>query len=168
MGKSGVHFPFLVGLSTILRLSSVQFSSVTQSCPTLRPHEPQHTRPPCPSPTPRVHPNPCPLSQWCHPTISSSVIPFSSCPLCITERIVAAQELWSERSYCFFSLKGMWGFYSHWLVPYHIFPGALEQNNFPWKIQWLESVYLVHSNQTSLKGNSQFVKQLKQKWPYKW
>ena len=46
----------------------------------LQPHEPQHARPPCPSPTPRVHPNPCPLSQWCHPTISSSVIPFSSCP----------------------------------------------------------------------------------------
>ena len=46
----------------------------------LWPHEPQHTRPPCPSPTPRVHPNPCPVSQWCHPTISSSVVPFSSCP----------------------------------------------------------------------------------------
>ena len=46
----------------------------------LRPHELQHARPPCPSPTPRVHPNPCPSSQWCHPTISSSVVPFSSCP----------------------------------------------------------------------------------------
>ena len=46
----------------------------------LRPHEPQHARPPCPSPTPRVYPNSCPLSQWCHPTISSSVVPFSSCP----------------------------------------------------------------------------------------
>ena len=46
----------------------------------LRPHEPQHTRPPCPSPTPRVYPNSCLLSQWCHPIISSSVIPFSSCP----------------------------------------------------------------------------------------
>ena len=44
-----------------------------------RPYELQHTRPPCPSPTPGVHPNSCPLSQWCHPTISSSVIPFSSC-----------------------------------------------------------------------------------------
>ena len=43
-------------------------------------HESQHTRPPCPSPTPGVHPNPCPSSQWCHPTISSSVIPFSFCP----------------------------------------------------------------------------------------
>ena len=46
----------------------------------LWPHEPQHARPPCPSPTPGVHPNPCPLCQWCHPTISSSVVPFSSCP----------------------------------------------------------------------------------------
>ena len=43
----------------------------------LRPHELQRTRPPCPSPTPRVHPNPCPSSQWCHRTISSSVVPFS-------------------------------------------------------------------------------------------
>ena len=46
----------------------------------LQPHELQHTRPPCPSPTPRVYSNSCPLSHWCHPTISSSVIPFSSCP----------------------------------------------------------------------------------------
>ena len=46
----------------------------------LRPHEPQHTRPPWPSPTPRVHPNSCPSSGWCHPTISSSVIPFPFCP----------------------------------------------------------------------------------------
>ena len=46
----------------------------------LRPHEPQHARPLYSSPTPRVHPNPCPLSRRCHPTISSSVIPFSSCP----------------------------------------------------------------------------------------
>ena len=58
---------------------SVQFSSVAQSCLTLRPYEPQHTRPPCPSPTPRVHPNPCRLIWWCHPTVSSSVVPFSSC-----------------------------------------------------------------------------------------
>ena len=46
----------------------------------LRPHESQHTRPPCPSPTPRVHSDSRALSQWCHPAISSSVIPFSSCP----------------------------------------------------------------------------------------
>ena len=58
----------------------LQFSSVTQSCLTLQPHELQHSRPPCPSPTPGVHPNSCPLSRWCHPIISSSVVPFSSCP----------------------------------------------------------------------------------------
>ena len=46
----------------------------------LGPHELQHARPPCPSPTPGVHPNSCPSSQWCHPAISSSVMPFSSCP----------------------------------------------------------------------------------------
>ena len=58
---------------------SVQFSCSVVS-DFLRPHEPQHARPPCPSPTPGAHPNPCPLNWWCHPTISSSVIPFSSCP----------------------------------------------------------------------------------------
>ena len=57
----------------------VQFSRSVVS-DSLRPHESQHARPPCPSPTPGVHPNPCPLSWWCHPTISSSVVPFSSCP----------------------------------------------------------------------------------------
>ena len=46
----------------------------------LRPHEPQHIRSPCPSPTARVYPNPCSLSRWCHPIISSSLVPFSSCP----------------------------------------------------------------------------------------
>ena len=55
---------------------SPQFSSVTQLCPTLWPHESQHARPPCPSPTPGVYSNSCPSSWWCHPVISSSVIPF--------------------------------------------------------------------------------------------
>ena len=59
--------------------SSVQFSrSVVSNF--LWPHELQHARPPCLPPTPRVHPNPCPLSRWCHPSISSSVAPFSFCP----------------------------------------------------------------------------------------
>ena len=60
-------------------LSSVQLSCSVVSN-SLRPHEPQHARPPCPSPTPGVYPNSYPLSWWCHLTISSSVIPFSSCP----------------------------------------------------------------------------------------
>ena len=61
--------------------SSVQFSSVQSlSRVSLRPNESQHARPPSPLPTPRVYPNSCPSSRWCHPVISSSVIPFSSCP----------------------------------------------------------------------------------------
>ena len=64
---------------TAWSFSSVQFSLlVVSDC--LRSHESQHARPPCPSPAPGVHTNSCPLSQWCHPAISSSVIPFSSCP----------------------------------------------------------------------------------------
>ena len=58
----------------------VQFSSVAQSCLTMQPYESQHARPPCASPTPGVHSNSCPSSQWYNPAISSSVIPFSSCP----------------------------------------------------------------------------------------
>ena len=65
-------------------VNSFYFSSVQSSCSvmsdSLRPQELQHARPPCPSPTPRVHPNSCPSSWWYHPTISSSVVPFSSCP----------------------------------------------------------------------------------------
>ena len=61
-------------------VDSVQFSSVAQSCLTLRPLELQHARPPCPSPTPGVHSDSRPSSRWCHPAISSSVVPFSSCP----------------------------------------------------------------------------------------
>ena len=58
---------------------SVQFSRSDVS-DSLQPHESQHARPPCPSPSPGVHSNSCPSSQWCHPDISSSVVPFSSCP----------------------------------------------------------------------------------------
>ena len=57
----------------------LQFSGSVVS-DSLRPHESQHTRPPCPSPIPRVHSNSCLLSRWCHPAISSYVVPFSSCP----------------------------------------------------------------------------------------
>ena len=82
-----VGFPFLhtFGNSVsqkwkwkLLRSSDhISHSVVSDS---LRPHELQHTRPPCPSPTPGVHSDSCPLSQWCHPAIASSVVPFSSCP----------------------------------------------------------------------------------------
>ena len=63
----------------VLWFRSVQFSRSVMS-DFLRSHESQHARPPCPSPTPGVHSNPCPSSRWCHPAISFSVVPFSSCP----------------------------------------------------------------------------------------
>ena len=67
---------FFIFLS--VQFSSVQFSRSVMS-DSLKPHESQHARPPCPSPTPRVHSDSCPSSQWCHLAISSSVVPFSSC-----------------------------------------------------------------------------------------
>ena len=63
----------------LFKFSSVQFSHSVVSN-SLRPHESQHARPPCPSPTPEVHSDSHPSTQWCHPAISSSVVPFSSCP----------------------------------------------------------------------------------------
>ena len=65
--------------SSYKSMVSVQFSCLVMS-DSLQHHEPQHARPPCPLPTPGVYPNSFPLSQWCHPTISSSAVPFSSCP----------------------------------------------------------------------------------------
>ena len=72
-----LHLVFPLNISIFRH--SVQFSHSVVS-DSLQPHELQHARPPCQSPTPRVHSNSSPSSQWCHPAVSSSVIPFSSCP----------------------------------------------------------------------------------------
>ena len=69
----------LIYIYIYIQFSSVQFSHSVVS-DSLQPHESQHARPPCPSPTPGVHSDSRPLSWWCHPAISSSVVPFSSCP----------------------------------------------------------------------------------------
>ena len=69
-GKKNIHIESGHQFSSVQSLSPVQL---------LWPHGLQHARPPCPSPTPGIYPNSCPLSQWCHPPISSSVVPFSSC-----------------------------------------------------------------------------------------
>ena len=70
---------FGVSTRTLTMNITFQFSCSVMSY-SLQPHESQHTRPPCPSPTPRVYSNSCSSSRWCHPAISSSVVPFSSCP----------------------------------------------------------------------------------------
>ena len=74
-------YPIFSSLSNLImiKIVSVQFSQSVVS-DSLQPHELQRARLPCPSPTPRVYPDSCLLSWWCHPTISSSVVPFSSCP----------------------------------------------------------------------------------------
>ena len=78
------------------RVSQSSRSVVSDS---LRPHESQHARPPCPSPTPRVHSHSRPSSRWCHPAISSSVVPFSSCPqpLPASESATKRNELSSHK-----------------------------------------------------------------------
>ena len=78
-GRSSGRWDTYTHMADSCQFSSVQFcrSVVSDS---LWPHESHHARPPCPSPTPAVHSDSCPSSQWCHPAISSSVIPFSSCP----------------------------------------------------------------------------------------
>ena len=80
-------------------LSSVQLFSHSVVSDSLRPHEPQHARPPCPSPTPGVQPKQCPWSWWCHPTISSSIVPFSSC-------LQSSPASWSFPMSKFFSSGG--------------------------------------------------------------
>ena len=76
--------------------SSVQFSHSAVS-DSLWPHELQHARPPCPSPTPGVHPNPHPSSWWCHPAISSSVVPFASCPQSLPAWVFSSESTLSMR-----------------------------------------------------------------------
>ena len=75
--KQGKWWNYLVQ-EFVRRVSSVQFSHLVVSN-TLGLHELQHARPPCPSSTPEVYPNSCPVSRWCHPTISSSIVPLPSC-----------------------------------------------------------------------------------------
>ena len=116
-----VPFHFL----PLVWFSSVHFShsGVSNS---LRPHEPQHARPLCPSPIPGVHPNPCPLSQWCHPTISSSVIPFSSFPQSFSAVRVCSNEL---------ALHIRWP--NYWSFRFKISPGcSLEGLMLKLKLQY--------------------------------
>ena len=83
----------------------VQFSSASQSCLTLCDPMNQHARVPCPSPTPGVHSNSCPSSRWCHPVISSSVVPFSSCP----QSLPASEGLYHPESTLPMSQRFAWG-----------------------------------------------------------
>ena len=107
-------------------VSLVQFSRSVVS-DSLQPHEPQHTRPPCPSPTPGVHPNPCPSSQGCHPTISSSVVSFSSCP-----QISPSIRVFSDES----ALRMRWPRY--WSFSFSISPSNEHPGLISFRMDWLD------------------------------
>ena len=104
---------------------SVQFSCSVIS-DSLGPHEPQHARSPCPSPTPRVHPNPCPLSWWHHPTISSSVVPFSSCP----------QSFPASGSFQMSALHIRWPKY--WSFSFNISPSNEHPGLISFRMDWMD------------------------------
>ena len=100
---------------------SVQFSRsvVSNSLP---PHESQHARPPCPSPTPGVYSNSCPSSWWCHPAISSSVVPFSSCPQSLPPPIPPSIRVFSNES----TLRMRWPkYWSFSISPSKEIPGLI-------------------------------------------
>ena len=105
---------------------SVQFSHSVVFY-SLWPHEPQHTRPPCPSLTPEVHPNPCPLSGWCHPTISSSVVPILFPP-----SIFPSIRVFSNES----ALHIRWPKY--WSFSFSISPSNEHPGPISFRMDWLD------------------------------
>ena len=138
----------ILGIEKNFQFSSFQFSHSVVS-DSLRPHEPQHARLPCPSPTPGVHPNPCPSSRWWDPTISSSVVPFSPC-------LQSSPSLGSFHMSQFFPSSGQ-------------SIGALAFNEYPalisFRIDWfdllavqgtLKSLLQHHSSKASILQHSAF------------
>ena len=109
-----------------LSFASVQFSHSVMS-DSLRPHESQHARPPCPSPTPGVCSNSCPSSWWCHPAISSSVVPFSSCP-----QSLPASRVFSNES----ALRIRWPKY--WNFSFTISPSNEHPGLISFRMDWLD------------------------------
>ena len=121
----------------------------------LRPHESQHTRPPYPSPTPRVHSNSCPSSQWCHPAISSSVVPFSSCP----------QSLPAAESFPVSQLFAWGGQSTYWSFSFSIIPSKEIPELISLRKGWLDfiavqgtlkSLFQHHSSKASILRCSAF------------
>ena len=111
----------------INNLALIQFSR-SLLCDSLRPHELQHARPPYPSPTSRVHSHSCPLSQWCHPAVSSSVVPFSSC----------LQSLPASESFLMSQLRMRWPTY--WSFSFTI---SASENTQDWSpLEWTSWISL--------------------------
>ena len=135
--------------------TQVQFSSVAPvMSDSLRPHELQHARPPCPSPTPGVHSDSCPSSWWCHLAISSSVVPFSSCPL-----VPPSIRVFSNES----TLRMRWPKY--WSFSFSISSSNEHQGLKSFRMDWLvllavqetlKSLLQHHSSKASILQRSAF------------
>ena len=122
MNKEDVEYVYVC---MCVCISSVQFSHSVVS-DYLRPHESQHARPPCPSPTPGVHSDSRPSSQWCHPAISSSVIPFSSCPWSLPASVFSNES----------TLRMRWPKY--WSFSFSIIPSKEIPGLISFRIDWLD------------------------------
>ena len=155
MQSSCLFSPYILHFITYnpFIISSVQFSYAVASH-SLRPHELQHTRPPCPSPTPRVHSNSCPLSWWFHSAISSSVIPFSSCP-----QSLQASVFFNESTLCVRWTK-------YWSFSFSISPSKEHPGLISFRMDWLDllavqvtlkSLLQHHSSKLSIIQHSSFL-----------
>ena len=130
----------------------VQFSCSVVS-DSLRPHESQHARPPCSSPIPRVHSDSCPSSQWCHPAISSSLVPFSSCPQSLPASVFSNES----------TLRMRWPKY--WSFSFTIIPSKEIPGLISFRMDWLDllavqgtlkSLLQHHSSKASILQHSAF------------
>ena len=133
-----------------IRSNQISRSVVSDS---LRPHEPQHARPPCPSPTPRLHSDSHPSSQWCHPAISSSVVPFSSCPQSLPASVFSNES----------TLHMRWP--KHWSFSFSIIPSKEIPGLISFRMDWLDllavqgtlrSLLQHHSSKASILRRSAF------------
>ena len=126
--KALLSFPYFLDSSRvnyIVIISSSQFSRSVKS-DSLQPHGLQHTRTPCPLPTPRVYPNSCPLSRCCHPTITSSVIPFSSCLWSFPASVFS-----NESAFCITWPK-------NWSFSFNISPSSEHSGLISFRMDWLD------------------------------
>ena len=152
-----IKFYMVYTLNTLQFYRAIQFNSVQFSHSVVSDlsqcHELQRTRPPCPLPTPRVHPNSCPSSWWCHLAISSSVVPFSSCP-----QSIPASEFSSESTLC-----RRWPKY--WSFSFSIIPSKETPGLISFRMDWLDllavqgtlkSLLQHHSSKASILQRSAF------------
>ena len=140
--KTHKSYSYVYYKNGILQFSSVQFSC-SLMYDSLRPHGLQHTRPPGPSPTPRIYSDSCPLSQWCHPTISSSVV-----PLLLPPSILPSIRVFSNESVLHIRLPKYWSF-SFSISPSNEYSGLIS-----FRMDWLDLLTVQETLKSLLQHHS--------------